>query len=405
MLDARDSSRFELLSPLGRGGFGSVFEARDRHSGLHVALKELGTASGDNLARFKQEFRALSGLHHPNLVGLKELFELDGRWFIVMELVAGADFLQHVRKASAPAGAPEFDEQRLRTALVGMAQGLCALHEFGVLHRDLKPSNVFVTPEGRAVLLDFGLVTSIDPTRQSTHGMALGTVAYMAPEQAVGRKIGPPADWYALGVCLFEALTGRLPFEGSSGLQLLLAKQQRAAPSASECAPHVPADLDALCARLLAQNPDERPRGEEVLVALGVHGGAHSAEVSALKAPALSSSAAAFAGRELELENLERALSRTHQGEFRLVLVEGESGVGKSELVAEFLRGLRLRHASLVTLQGRCYENEQLPYKAFDGCVDELAKLLRKLSEDECRALMPPRAALLGQLFPVLSHV
>jgi serine/threonine protein kinase/predicted ATPase len=403
VMGQRLSSRFELLTPLGRGGFGSVYEARDKHTGQHVALKELGQASGDNLARFKQEFRALSGLHHPNLVSLRELFEQEGRWFIVMELIAGSDFVQYVRAANA--NGQEYDERRLRVALAGITQGLSALHEFGILHRDLKPSNVCVTPDGRAVLLDFGLVTSVDPMRQSTHGIGMGTVAYMAPEQGIGRKLGPPADWYALGVCLFEALTDRLPFEGSSGLQMLLVKQQRPAPRAGLFARNVPQDLEELCDRLLQQNPEARPTGAEVLSTLGVRGapaesGRGSAPLKLELAPRTS-----FAGRETEIENLERALGRTHEGEFRLLLVEGESGVGKSELVAEFLRGVRQRHASLVTLSGRCYENEQLPYKAFDGCIDELAKLLRKLSDDECRALLPARAALLGQLFPVLNHV
>jgi eukaryotic-like serine/threonine-protein kinase len=400
-------SRFEVLAPLGRGGFGSVYEARDRETGQRVALKELGRPSGDNLARFKQEFRALAGLEHPNLVGLRELFEQNGRWFIVMELIAGCDFIAHVRSARGAdnSNEPEFDEGKLRTALRGIAQGLIALHEFGVLHRDLKPSNVCVTPEGLAVLLDFGLVTSVDPARQSTHGIGIGTVAYMAPEQGMGGKLGPAADFYALGVCLFEALTDRLPFEGRTGLQMLLDKQQRVAPRASLFARNVPADLDQLCARLLERNPEARPRGPDLLAALGIQSSERPGEPISRSIHVSGAPQPAFAGREAEIDNMERALLRTHEGEFRLLLVEGESGVGKSELVGEFLRNAKLRHLSLVTLSGRCYENERVPYKAFDGCVDELAKLLRKLPDEECRALLPERAALLGQLFPVLSHV
>jgi eukaryotic-like serine/threonine-protein kinase len=404
---ARAGSRFELITPLGRGGFGSVYEAWDSESGQRVALKELGQPSGDNLARFKQEFRALAGLHHPNLVGLKELFEQDGRWFIVMDLIDGDDFVRHVRSGPENDNAAGYDEGRLRTALAGLVQGLSALHEFGILHRDLKPTNTCVTLDGRAVLLDFGLITSVDPTRQSTDGIALGTAAYMAPEQAHGRNIGAAADWYALGVCLFEALTDRLPFEGSSGLALILQKQQARAPRVAELVPDVAPDLDALCARLLEPHPGDRPSGREILGALGLATPARVQVHSLAPGDALvgKDSIPTFAGRETEIENLERALLRTNQGELRLVLVEGESGVGKSQLVAEFLRSARLQHVSLVALHGRCYENEQVPYKAFDGCVDELAKLLRKLPSDECQSLMPSGAALLGQLFPVLSHV
>lgn len=407
-VDTRISSRFELLSPLGRGGFGSVYEALDSETGQHVALKELGHASGDNLSRFKQEFRVLSGMHHPNLVGLKELFEQDGRWFIVMELITGCDFISYVQPHAEEAKERCFDETRLRGALAGTAQGLCALHEFGVLHRDLKPSNISVTAEGRAVLLDFGLITSVDPQRQSTRGAGAGTVAYMAPEQAAGTKIGPAADWYALGVCLFEAVTGRLPFEGATGLQLLLQKQQIAAPRASMLAHAVPPDLDDLCARLLERDPEDRPRASDVNTALGIRA-APRAESSArsLARNSLPSNetGSAFAGREVELQHLERALSRTHEGEFRLVLVEGESGVGKSELVSEFVRGVSMRYAALLTFAGRCYENEQLPYKAFDGCVDALAKYLRRLNGAESQNVLPAHAALLGQLFPVLKNL
>jgi eukaryotic-like serine/threonine-protein kinase len=406
LAEGRASSRFELLAPLGRGGFGTVYEARDARSGQRVALKELGQASGDNLARFKQEFRALSGLHHENLVGLSELLEQDGKWFIVMELIEGSDFLSHVRgRHDKSESGREYDEARLRHALSGMAVGLTALHEFGVLHRDLKPSNVRVSHEGRAVLLDFGLVTSVDPSRQSTHGLAMGTVAYMAPEQAIGSKIGPSADWYALGVCLFEALSDRLPFEGGSGFELLLRKQQSAAPRVSEFARDVPKDLDDLCQGLLARDPKDRPSGREVLQALGVAQRTRGSEPHGSALSLLPTAAATFAGREAEIENLGRALKRTHEGELRIVLVEGESGVGKSEMVAEFLRAAKLQHVSLAALSGRCYENEQVPYKAFDGCVDELAKLLRRLPDSECQSLLPARAALLGQLFPVLNHV
>jgi eukaryotic-like serine/threonine-protein kinase len=404
LFEEQANRRFEVLAPLGRGGFGSVYEARDLVSEQRVALKELGRANPDNLARFKQEFRALSGLHHPNLVGLKELFEQDGRWFILMELIEGRDLISYVRDelASDNDNARGYDEKRLRAALRGVAEGLTALHEFGVLHRDLKPSNVCVTPEGRAVLLDFGLVTSVDPARQSTHALGMGTAAYMAPEQALGRKIGPAADWYALGVCLFEALTERLPFDGVSGLEMLLRKQQAHAPSVSEFVRNAPADLEALCTALLERDPDARPSGRQVLTTLR----GRDARASGEPRPSLAAPASpAFAGREVEIENLERALQRTYEGELRLVFVEGESGVGKSELAAEFLRSVKMRVVSLIGLAGRCYENEQVPYKAFDGCVDELARVLRHLPAEECARVLPQRAALLGQMFPVLNNV
>jgi serine/threonine protein kinase len=389
------------LGPLGAGGFGAVYEAVDARSGQHVALKELDDTSADSIARFKQEFRALTECHHENLVSVKELIEQDGRWLIVMELVPGVDFLRHVRNADNDNGADAgFDEGRLRGALIGILRGLSALHGFGIVHRDLKPSNVRMRPDGRAVLLDFGLATSVDPKQQSTHALGVGTVAYMAPEQAGGQSISAAVDMYALGVCLFEALTGVAPFEGTNPIAVLLEKQGRPARRPSALLASVPPDLDALCSRLLAIDPAARPSVDEALSLLT------DASLSvSLSPPRSAQGEEFFAGRESELAHLERALGRTHEGELRIVLVEGESGVGKSELVSEFLRRMRTRQPRLWLLRGRCYENEQVSYKAFDGCIDELSKVLRRMTDNECAALLPERATLLGQLFPVLRNV
>ena len=391
-------SRFRFLGTLGSGGFGAVYEAVDARTGHHFAVKVLDNTSADSIARFKREFRALADCHHPNLVGLKELIEENGRWLIVMELVEGQDLLNAVRRAhndNDDAG-PSYDEARLRTALIGMAQGLRALHGFGVLHRDMKPSNVRVRGDGRAVLLDFGLATRIDTEQQSME-IAVGTVRYMAPEQ-ISQHVGPAADFYALGVCLFEALTGRAPFDGEHPLQILVDKQQKPAPLASSFEPRVPPDLDHLCARLLATDPAARPSADELLELLGAASSDRSRDD---RSPSFD----LFAGRDAELEHLERALARTDQGELRVVLIEGESGVGKSELAAEFVRRAQAKDPSLVALRGRCYENEQVAYKAFDGCVDELARVLRRFTDPECAAVLPLRATLLGQLFPVLRNV
>jgi serine/threonine protein kinase len=402
--EGKSTTSLKILQPLGAGGFGAVYEALDLRSGEHVAVKELDDTSADSIARFKHEFRALADCHHENLVGLRELIEQDGRWLIVMELVPGTDFLEYVRRAANDNVNQEsalfFDEGRLRIALIGVVEGLRALHGFGVVHRDLKPSNVRVRPDGRAVLLDFGLATSVDPKKQSTHAMGVGTVVYMAPEQAGGESLGPAVDMYALGVCLFEALTGQAPFEGNHAIKIVLDKQRLPAPRAKSLVAHVPHELDELCARLLAIDPAARPLAEEVLGIL-----TRSPVVPAVRASLVEQAEPTFSGRESELAHLERALALTHEGEQRLVLIEGESGVGKSELVSEFLRRATLTQSRFLALRGRCYENEQVSYKAFDGCIDELARYLRRLPESECAALLPERGGLLGQLFPALRTV
>lgn len=386
---------FRISGPLGEGGYGAVYEAIDDRTDQRVALKELLQASSSALSHFKQEFRGLADLHHPNLVGLKGLFEHDGRWYIAMELIEGESFLEYVR----PKGA--LDDARLRRALRGIAQGLIALHDYGFLHRDLKPSNVRVNREGNAVLLDFGLIASLDGSTSSLRGDMAGTIAFMAPEQIQGERVGREADWYGFGTCVYQALTNRLPFEGES-THIALQKLRKEPPPPSSIATDVPPDLDALCVALLSLEPAQRPNGEEVLRKLGGISTEQSrAEQGALPVQPLGT----FAGRDAELELLEHALSRTHEGELRLVLVEGESGVGKSAMVEEFLRRQRERHPRSLALRGRCYENEQVPYKAFDGCIDELARELTRMDLALASALLPARASLLAQLFPVLRGV
>src|SRR5205823_5822789 len=170
---------------------------------------------GATLARFKREFRALQSIAHPNLVSLRELIRDGDRWFFTMELVDGKHFIEHVRGRAVTGGdAPmRCHEDRLRAGLAQLVAALRTLHLGGLVHRDVKSSNVMVTADGRIVLLDFGLITETDPARQSTEGRPVGTVEYMAPEQASGAKVSAATDWYAMGVLLYEALTGRVPHQ------------------------------------------------------------------------------------------------------------------------------------------------------------------------------------------------
>src|SRR5262249_32988990 len=244
------TARFKVVRCLGAGGMGVVYEAYDHERQARVALKTLRSLSADALLNFKREFRDFLDLTHPNLISLGELFSEGRDWFFTMELVEGWDFLQHVRPAPGGAGrapsfssvspsaptVPEFrprlrdpslpplDLGRRRGALAQLCEGLMALPAAGKVHRDIKPSNVLVTAEGRVVLLDYGLATEQAREAQLSSGDVVGTVEYMAPEQAAARPVGPPADWYAVGVMLYEALTNEVPF-ARAALEVLMNKQ------------------------------------------------------------------------------------------------------------------------------------------------------------------------------------
>jgi hypothetical protein len=413
--------RFRLVRCLGAGGMGEVFEALDQAHDTRVALKLLSKLSADALLRFKNEFRALQDLDHPNLVSLGELLEDTGVWFFTMEFVDGVDLLSWVRpggtedvtelptakneplrsgRLRAPltlgsASLPSFDEGRLRDALRQLARGLSALHRSGKVHRDVKPSNVLVTREGRLVLLDFGLVRDIEQPADRVDGdKILGTPAFMAPEQATG-TVGPAADWYATGVVLFLALTGRLPFAGEAR-EVLEAKQLGEPPPPRRLVPGVPPDLDRLCVELLRTHPAARPSGREILARLGV------VETPSTHSSSLSD--APFVGRDRELGELQRAFDDVGKGRALTVCVRGESGIGKTALVRQLIERLR-GDARVLVLAGRCYESESVPFKGIDGVVDALSHHLAALPRNEVEARLPQRAGRLVQVFPVLRQV
>jgi serine/threonine protein kinase len=249
--------RFVVGEMLGRGGMGAVYDVRDLALNVDLALKTSLDSRRGRVEALQNEFRALQGVSHPNLVRLHELFHDDGRWFFTMERVRGVPFTAFVR----PAG---LDLRRLRRALAQLTEGLLALHDVAKIHRDIKPSNTLVEAHGRLVLLDFGL---IGDTRRAIPALmqGAGTVAYMAPEQASGTA-GPAADWYSVGVMLYEALTGVLPFDGTPReiLDRKLAEQPR---SPSALAAGIPIELECLCMELLDKDPEKRPGGEEILEA------------------------------------------------------------------------------------------------------------------------------------------
>jgi eukaryotic-like serine/threonine-protein kinase len=422
-------SRFAIEGCIGAGGMGVVYRAFDRQRNQYVALKTLRQATGQSVYELKREFRAVRGLQHPNLVTIHELIEASGRWFFTMELIRGLDFLSYVEVPSSldPTTQPDIslpqpeetmhtlpfsnvvpsfrrdghsvDEGKLRSALRQLAAGLCALHDRGIVHRDIKPSNVLVTAAGRVVLLDFGLALDTSAGVDHREGFAVGTAAYMAPEQAANQPATPAADWYSVGALMYRCLTGRLPFEGAT-MRVLVEKQSCEPPRPSVHNPEVAADLEALCMDLLACQPAGRPTGRAVIARLGAPQG-----LAARRTPARGTGAPAVAGRNRELAALTDAFAESRLGRPVAVTISGPLGSGTSELLREFVSHLRREHPTALVLEGRCDEHEMVRYRGLDGVIDNLSDLLRRFRRRHWAALANADAPLMTRVFPVLDRV
>ena len=439
------TARFTVLNSLGAGGMGEVYRVLDNERGVHVALKCMKKLGASALVRFKNEFRALQDVHHPNLVRLGELVQEGEDWFFTMELIEGCDFLSYVRKGgitgrktatlltthmesqlpptsetierecmgtstgfdndsfsepmqrkdSEPISpeknssrriGTEFIEDKLRSALRQLALGLQRLHQTGKVHRDIKPSNVLVTHAGRVVIVDFGLI--VDPEDaiwQDRH--LVGTVGYMAPEQAAGTELGPATDWYSVGVLLYVSLTGYPPLGAGGKL-----------PPPIALDPTVPEDLSALCLQLLEKDPHKRAGAKQILDVIP------AAKERPTSQPLPSPPASVFVGREKELDTLQQAYA-TSQQHAMTVLVTGESGVGKSTLVNRFLNNIAQSAPDTLILQARCYEREVVPYKGVDGIVDAISQYLVRMPRAQVAPLLPDNLAALARLFPALQRL
>lgn len=439
------TERFEVVRQLGAGGMGVVYEVFDKQRDARVALKFLPQVAPETLFAFKQEFRTLADVSHPNLVGLYELFSEGEQWFFTMELVDGVDLrnfilgdtslsdqisnpneatalvsrmshdtdwdgeqsepdhLLHLGQASAPwtGPSPELDAgmlDRLRSTLRQLAIGLREIHTHGLLHRDIKPPNVLVRKDGRVVVLDFGLAAD-QHFGELKSKQIVGTVAYMSPEQAEGKPLTPASDWYSVGSMLYQVLTGQCPFGGRSK-RVMNAKRTRDPDPPKKLNPAVPEDLNNLAMALLSRDPSVRPGAAEILRWVGV---ADDTTSDAIEQEG-SESATHFVGRKEPLDQMNRDFEAVRGGGTAVVLVRGESGAGKTALVQHFLEGLP-SDLEPVVLAGRCYEQESVPFKAFDSLIDMLTRHLERLPSFELAAVLPRDVASLARIFPVVQRI
>jgi tetratricopeptide (TPR) repeat protein/predicted Ser/Thr protein kinase len=352
------NGRYYLDAELGRGGMGVVYRAQDRLLQRPVAVKVLSQdgLGSEGRARLLREAQAAARLNHPNIVAVHDAGEAEGQSFVVMELVEGVSLFD--RK-------PETIDETIR-----MARQICnALehaHRNGIIHRDLKPENVLVAPDGTAKLMDFGLARSI-ASRLSQEGAVVGTVFYLAPEQALGKPLDGRADLYALGVMLYEFTTGQLPFAGDDPFAVIT--QHLHAPVVPPRAKNevIPVALDTLIVRLMSKNPDERPASATAVIEM------LDEVVSAPSRPLFEAPPefslldrivrGRIVGRESELAEASKLWERARRGEGQLLLVSGEPGVGKTRLVREIVT--RAEVTGGLALMGECYAEGGAPFAPF----------------------------------------
>lgn len=408
-LEANRLGDYELIQELGRGGFGVVYEARHAKRNNRVALKTLPTGidgqelNAERLHRFRKEFRTLAEINHPNLVGMQTLEVDGGQWFFTMDLIEGSDLLTYVRPND------QLDENRLRATLPQLVIGVRALHDCGIIHRDLKPSNVMVESSGRVLILDFGLAAGLQtPTdlTVSRSAMFAGTPRYAAPEQMFGQR-SEASDWYALGVMLYESLTGAAPFRVKGPIELMRQKQHEE-PASLAIRDDLPGDLTSLADSLLRRDPKERIDITSIWEALDIQSqgsSLHSSNSEVIGVDSTFEGKPILIGRDQQLAALEKSRTDILESQQPIVVfITGRSGEGKSSLASKFLGPLQ-RGDDFVVLTGRCYDRESVPYKVIDAVIDQLVSLLRSRDVSEISSLLPADIGFLVQLFPVLRRV
>ena len=392
--------RYQVERFLGEGGKKRIYLAHDTRLDRKVAVAVIKAEVIDaaNLARIRREARAMGRVgEHPHIVTVYDLGEEDGQPYIVSQYMTGGDLAKVIA-----------EHQRLPTEQVlRIADQICRaleqIHADGVIHRDLKPGNVWLTHDGIVKLGDFGLAATVDRSRITQAGMILGTVAYMPPEQALGRPPEPRSDLYALGAVLYEMVTGRPPFLGDDALAIISQHINTPPVAPSWHNAGVSRALEAVILRLLAKAPEDRPESaaevRELLTAVAADIASATRPASVEEPNPLDRLAGGiFVGREAELKELRAAVQDALSGRGRLILIGGEPGIGKTRIAEEAVTYARLCNAQ--ALWGRCYEGEGAP--AFWPWVQAIREYVR---ECDVKTLMSDMGSGGGTIAQLVSEV
>lgn len=444
---------YRLLSVIGEGGIGIVFKAEHVTTGQVVALKTVRRQREGHLASFRREFHTVRQIQHPRIVRILDGDTVHGRPWYAMELLTGqtlgerfrghkgtddpswvtgdvdsADDVPTVRATSERAGdfpvsaliskrprKPLLPLYDLLTILRKVADALAFIHGQGVVHRDLKPGNIFIRTDGDPVLMDFGLVHRYARGAREVldiAGRRDGTTGYIAPEQLRGERVDARADLYALGCILYEGLTGTLPLPSTSTRGFGRERDLVEAVAAQVVRPDLPSALESLILKLLADRPADRLGHASDVARVLEKLGAQPRDAAEKDAPRGYLYRPQFAGRETALAKLDVAISQVRGGEGGLVLVMGESGIGKTSVLIELARTAAGQGLSVITSEclpvsgiGTAESQATTPLQAFARLLEVVADRCRAGGPPETERLLGERAAVLGAYHQAVGDI
>jgi serine/threonine protein kinase/predicted ATPase len=353
---------FEILRMLGRGGMGEVYLADETALGRKVAIKIISKQLAENervVGRFKREARMMAAVEHPNIVRVYSLGQTEGVFYLVLEYIEGeslAERLRRVRHLST--------DEALRI-LKETLQALDEAWSHRIVHRDIKPSNILLDTQDRTRVADFGLArttTLEDDAGITRMGEMVGTPRYVSPEQACGSAdVDFRTDVYSLGIVLYEMLTGRVPFEGSSGFAIAVQHMHTPLPSATALRPEIGVELELLCEWMTQKQASERPESYERLLQavdeLMSPGTGELGAATPLPVPGVdveTPDRSPCVGRDSEIALLNLRLEQSLEGTGQVMFVTGEAGSGKTALADAFAHAAQASHDDLIVARGNC---------------------------------------------------
>jgi tetratricopeptide (TPR) repeat protein len=406
---------YEIESLVGAGGMGEVYRARDVRLRRAVAIKLLldrADRTSDSVERFYREARAVSALNHPNICTVYDIGEFEGQPFLVMEYLEGATLLNRLR--AGPLTVEEIVQVGAQ-----IADALDTAHSHRIIHRDIKPANIFVTSRQQAKVLDFGIAKLLEPdftqeadaTTASSAGLvtapgvAVGTVAYMSPEQARGERLDARSDLFSLGVVIYEMATRHLPFQGATAPVIFDAILNRAPVPVRSLRPDLPSELESTIHHALEKDRAARIQNAAEFRARlrGIRLGAEGQAAPQPAAPPEPGGRrhTVFVGRELEQAEIRQFIDRALLGRGGLVLINGEPGIGKTRLTEE--AAVEARARGLLVLTGHCYDMQATtPYLPL---VEVLETMVRFLQPETLLATLGDAAPEAAKLMPELRRL